>query len=668
MQKSAKNYSTKNRVLASGSVAAAAVILVLLAGCSGSHPNNQTPTALNPAPGVMLERISITPSTPIMLLTESRQLYATGIYSDGSSVDISSSVTWSSSPVLIPPQTSAPDYVTINSSGVATASGMGQATITATVGPVIGVLGVTVASDGFSSSTMAILAAPYKNTEIDVAYMPQQTKILGGYAVQELNLDADEFSSVLPPAVTLMASIPMPAGFVPDAAAASQTSGQVAVISYNSPDIQIIDASNNPLDTANNTIIATYTAPVTQSVTLNGIPCMICAAVVNPLNNLLILSTAEGFYSMNLTSGAFTAIPFAPAPAPSANITVDPLGTPDPFIVSAVPSSGETQILDLNTYSVATYAGFSPAPATSTVDLSSQYAWISDGNTNDQTLVNFNPSAANPTITPQTNVGICPGTNYFNMVALEVTQNGGGDNLITSQTGGNCIGVEAFSVVGGTLSFFQVPYGYGSIPNTPTDPNNPNGCPFMNGSDPNAISAFVSVYGSHSSYGVLVHSNSQCEPQQWIAKVNFNSLSGFLSAGLFPTGTNLTPPGGTSEITADGQVNYSVVFLPTPSTTFTLSTASIAFGTVSVGTSSPQSIVTLANVGASTLSPQISLGGANPGAFSVGSNCATALLPLSSCPIYVTFTPTAAGASSASITVSSSGLPTQTVPLTGTGQ
>src|SRR5208282_6200839 len=102
-----------------------------------------------------------------------------------------------------------------------------------------------------------------KGTETDAAYLPEPlTQIQGAYAVQEVNLDADQFSSVLPVPVALMASVPMPAGFVPNATAASPTSGLVAVISYTSPDVQIIDASNDPTDVTNNLVIDTFKSPV----------------------------------------------------------------------------------------------------------------------------------------------------------------------------------------------------------------------------------------------------------------------------------------------------------------------------------------------------------------------------------------------------------------------
>jgi len=641
MQMSGRNSSTRKRMPLVLVLSAAS--LLWLQGCGGSH-SSFTPTVFNPAPGVTLQQIKITPTTPIILLGQSRQLFATGVYSDGSSNDISSSVTWGST------STSGPtNFVSVSSNGVAAASGIGQSAVTATVETVVGVLGLTVASNGFSSSTVAILSAPFKTTEIDVAYLPQQTQILGSYAVQEVNLDADQFSSVLPVPVALKASIPMPAGFVPNAAAASQASALVAVISYSSPQIQIIDASNNPLDTENNTLIATFAAPITQSVTINGTSCMICAAVVNPSNNQLILSTAQGFYSMNLTTGAFTQIPFTPQPAPSANVTIDPTAVPDPVIVSAVPGSGEVQILDLTTNAVTTYTNVSPAPIAFAVDLNTQYASFVDGSTNEQTLVDLtNPQS--PVITPVPDIGICQGTSTLNMVALGVGANGANHTLMTSQTGGNCLGVEAWPLPGVSLSTSQILYGYGTIPNTP------DGNAFANGTDPNAVAVYNSVYDKNT-YGLLVDAN-----QQWMTKIAFGpffSLAGGISA--LPSGANV------AQDLLTGVAGDPVIFLPTPSTTFTLSANNFNFGAVNVGTQSPQFTITLNNIGEQVLLPQISLQGANPGDFSLISNCAVSLQPLTNCAVNITFTPSATGTRSAVLSVTSPGLPTQSVQLSGTG-
>lgn len=654
----------KSLVLA---LAIAAVALACGCGGSGAKTDFSASTPSNPAPGVSLQQIKITPTSSIIQLSESRQLFAQGIYSDGTTQDVSSLVTWgiSSLPTTTSGTTKSsntPNFVSVSSSGVATAVGIGATSITATIGSVTGLLTLTVGTNGFSSSTMAILTAPRGNSAIDVAYLPQQVKINGGYAVQEVDLDADQFSSFLPVPVALMASIAMPAGYVPNAAAASQKSGLVAVISYASPDVQIIDASNDPLDVASNTLIATYHSPISHSVTLNGTSCMVCAAVVNPSNDELLLSTAQGFYSMNLSTGAFIQIPFTPAPAASANITVDPIATPDPFILSTVPDAGEIQVLDLTTNSVTTYASVGVRPTAGVIDLLTQFSAVVDGSTSDQTLIDFTHPQM-PVITTVQNMGVCTGAStYMNMASLGVGASAVAANannyLLTGQTGGGCVGFAVWPQVGNLLSPVSILYGYAPMPSSP------DGKAFNNNSDANAIATFTSAFDKKL-YGLLLNGN-----QQWLAKIDLQNLDG--AGNLNPPAANLPAGVDISAYVNSGIAGVSsIIFLPTPSTQLTLSANILNFGTVSVGTASPQLTVTLSDISDATssavLTPQIGLQGANPGDFSLITTCPQALQPQTNCVETITFSPTAKGSRSAVLKVAASGQPTQTVQLSGTG-
>lgn len=641
----------------------AAVSFACACGGSGAKTDFSASTPSNPAAGVSLQQIKITPTSSIIQLSESRQLFAQGIYSDGTTQDVSSLVTWGTA--VLSSTTKSPtttNFVSVSSSGIATATGIGATSITATIGSVTGILTLTVGTSGFSSSTMAVLTVPRGNSAIDVAYLPQQAKINGGYAVQEVDLDADQFSSFLPVPVALMTSITMPAGYVPNAAAASQKSGLVAVISYSSPDVQIIDASNNPLDVASNTLIATYHSPVSHSVTLNGTSCIICAAVVNPSNDQLLLSTAQGFYSMNLSTGAFTQIPFTPEPAASANIAVDPVAIPDPFILSAVPDAGEIQVLDLTTNAVTTYAGVGVRPTAGAIDLLTQFSAVVDGSTSDQTLIDFTHPQT-PVIATVQNMGVCAGGSaYMNMASLGVGASAVAANannyLLTGQTGGSCVGFAVWPQVGNLLSPIDILYGYAPMPSTP------DGMAFNSNGDPNAIATFTSAFDKKL-YGLLLNGN-----EQWLAKIDLQNLDG--AGNLNPPAANLPTGVDISAYVNSGIAGVSsVIFLPTPSTQLTLSANLLNFGTVSLGTSSPQFTVTLTNITDSTSTavviPQIELKGANPGDFSLITTCPQALQPQTNCAETITFTPTVKGARSAVLNVAASGQPTQTVQLSGTG-
>ena len=106
--------------------------------------------------------------------------------------------------------------------------------------------------------------------------------------------------------------------------------------------------------------------------------------------------------------------------------------------------------------------------------------------------------------------------------------------------------------------------------------------------------------------------------------------------------------------------------------TVTFSPASVGFGSLAVGSTSAASTVTLSNSGSAALTiSSIALTGTNPGDFAQTSTCPISpatLAASSSCSISASFTPTAGGARSASISVSDNAASSpQSVSLSGTG-
>ena len=99
----------------------------------------------------------------------------------------------------------------------------------------------------------------------------------------------------------------------------------------------------------------------------------------------------------------------------------------------------------------------------------------------------------------------------------------------------------------------------------------------------------------------------------------------------------------------------------------TLAPSTVTFGNQGVGTTSGAQPVTLTNGnGAALTGISVGLTGTNAGDFAQGNNCGTTIAANSSCTINVTFTPTAAGARAATLTVTDSA-GTQSSSLTGTG-
>ncbi|UJF21444.1 ice-binding family protein [Shewanella sp. OMA3-2] len=99
--------------------------VVLLAGCHGDNNNDN---------GAALTAIAVTPANPSIALGLNKQFIATGTYSDGTSSDISSTVTWSSTDST---------RATINTRGLAIGVATGDVDITATVNSLSGVLVAT---------------------------------------------------------------------------------------------------------------------------------------------------------------------------------------------------------------------------------------------------------------------------------------------------------------------------------------------------------------------------------------------------------------------------------------------------------------------------------------------------------------------------------------------
>jgi hypothetical protein len=105
----------------------------------------------------------------------------------------------------------------------------------------------------------------------------------------------------------------------------------------------------------------------------------------------------------------------------------------------------------------------------------------------------------------------------------------------------------------------------------------------------------------------------------------------------------------------------ATVWLSTPTLTFTAS--SLQFGVQNVGTSSSGKTIQLSNAGNASLS-LASI--AASGDFSQTNSCGSSLKLKNSCSIQVTFTPTANGLRSGSLTFTDDGRPgTQSLPLTG---
>lgn len=143
-------------------------------------------------------------------------------------------------------------------------------------------------------------------------------------------------------------------------------------------------------------------------------------------------------------------------------------------------------------------------------------------------------------------------------------------------------------------------------------------------------------------------------------------------APTFTVTTSPTTPPATYPITLianSGSLTHTIEVLLIVDNTVVLSSQSVNFGNQLVKTSSTAQPVTLTNNGTTALSiSSISLGPPNGKEFSESDNCGGSVPPNSSCTLNFTFTPTASGAASSTVTVTDSAPSSpQQIALSGTG-
>lgn len=109
--------------------AASILLLILCAGCGGGGSSSGSRTART------VTAVSVTPATVNVALGVTQQFSALATYSDGTTGEVTSSATWTSSATTV---------ATISASGLASTKSQGSATITAQDGSVSGSANVTV--------------------------------------------------------------------------------------------------------------------------------------------------------------------------------------------------------------------------------------------------------------------------------------------------------------------------------------------------------------------------------------------------------------------------------------------------------------------------------------------------------------------------------------------
>lgn len=137
----------------SGTPAAAGTFTAIIQAQDSSIPMQtaSAPFSIIVRVPVTLTAITVTPASASVAIAGARQFTATGTYSDGSTADITSAVTWASG---------TPGVATINTTGLATGVAAGTTAITAASGTISGsaALTVTVTGGGAGGGWKAVSA------------------------------------------------------------------------------------------------------------------------------------------------------------------------------------------------------------------------------------------------------------------------------------------------------------------------------------------------------------------------------------------------------------------------------------------------------------------------------------------------------------------------------
>jgi len=142
--------SVSSTGLATGAGTGSATITATLGSISGSSTLSVTPPAL--------VSIAIAPMNPSFALGTTQQLHATGTYTDGSTLDLTTTVIWN---------TANHGVATVDSQGLATSVTVGSTSVTATSGSITGstALNVTPAALVSLAVTPAIPSIPLGSTQ-----------------------------------------------------------------------------------------------------------------------------------------------------------------------------------------------------------------------------------------------------------------------------------------------------------------------------------------------------------------------------------------------------------------------------------------------------------------------------------------------------------------------
>jgi uncharacterized repeat protein (TIGR03803 family) len=631
--------------------------------------------------GPVLQSITVSPATANLNAGQTQAYTATGHYSDQSTKDLTTQVTWASSQTAV---------ATISIRGLATAVGAGVTTISATLGTITGSATLTVVP-----ALQSITVSP-ATASLNVGQTQAYTAI-GHYS--------DQSTKDLTTQVTWVSS---------------QTS--VATI------------SSGGLATAMGAGVSTISATlgtVTGSATLTVVP-VLQSITVSPATASVNVGqtqayTATGHYSDQSTKDLTAQVTWASSKTSVATISSGGLAT-------AVGTGVSTISATLGT--ITGSATLTVGPVLQTITVSPNTAGINVGQTQAYTATGHYADQSTKDLTAQvtwassnTSVATIASGGVATGVTIGLSQISASLGAITGYATLTVTPpMPTFSPLPGTYNSPQsvamqdavtgaVIY-YNTEPGVIVDQFSNKYTTPITVSQTTTINAAALVNGVWSKVATVVYTITSSTVTVTLSPTSLTfatQVTGTISAaksvtvkntgtgaltitGIAITGTNLSDFSQTTtcgnSLAAGASCTISVKFAPTASGTRTaavsvtdnasgspqkvtltgigtnakLSPASLSFGTVAMGTTSAAKTVTLTNVGSTTLTiAGVAITGTNPGDFSETTTCGASLAAGASCTFKLTFRPTASGTRTAALSITDSSGGSPQVSLSGIG-
>jgi hypothetical protein len=321
------NATVSNAAGSQGLVTATALgaahVTATLRGVSGSATVTVTAATLT--------AIGVTPAVPSLPLGTTRQMTATGVFSDGTTQDLTATASWT---------TDQAGVAAISASGLATSVGVGDATLTATMGPVSGstLVHVTAAALKTLSVTSSAPTVPLGRT-VSLTAIGTYTDGSTADVTTQATWTVDAHASVSNAAGTNGQATGTSAGTATFTASLDSVNGSASVevtaavleSIQVTPIVPVVPIGFTQQFTATGVYSDGTTQDLTSSVVWGGdvsAQGLLTAALAGPAVATATLGAVSGSTTAHVTSAALTAIQVTPAnPAAARGTSVQMIAT-----------------------------------------------------------------------------------------------------------------------------------------------------------------------------------------------------------------------------------------------------------------------------------------------------------------------------------------------------